>query len=307
MEAVKKGKKFYKAHAYIKKKAGYIYLILMFFTSGITTVLTKYLMKGGLNPFHILTYTSFIGLIVLVIINSKTGVKGLIGPKNRFNWLILSAVTGFSLYELTFNIALQYMTVSQTIIIYYSHPIFLYFAGLFFLKNKEQRMIDMKVVIGIIISFAGIYFVATGGNFLLFTFNEGLIYIFISIISITIFTILGKKREIYERPFLFVGQTISLVSGIIVLTLKGWWIIPDNREIVYLIFIAVVYNLINMLFYVKTIQHLSVEKLSTLTYLSPVITSVLAVIMLKEPILTATVVGLVLVILGNIISSAKEI
>ncbi|MGE5472880.1 MAG: DMT family transporter [Ignavibacteriales bacterium] len=307
MEVVKNGKKFYKAHMYIRKKVGYVYLLLMFFTSAITTVMTKYLMTGGLNAFHILTYTSFIGLLVLVIINSRTGYKGPKDLKVGFKWLLLSAFTGFSLYELTFNIALQYMTVSQTIIIYYSHPIFLYFAGLLFLNNKEKRVVDIKVLIGIAVSFAGIYFVATGGKFLSFTLNEGLVFILISIFSITIFTILGKKKEIPERPFLFIGQAISLISGVIVLTLKGWWVVPDNRQIIYLIFIAVVYNLINMLFYMKTIQHLSVEKLSTLTYLSPIITSTLAIIILKEPILAATAIGLVLVIIGNLISNAKEI
>ncbi|MGE5329365.1 MAG: DMT family transporter [Deltaproteobacteria bacterium] len=303
---VKKTKKFKKAHGYLQKRVGYVYLLLMFFTSGITTVLTKHLMSGGLNPFHILTYTSFIGLIVLTAISSKKDFKGIIHSRIGFNALFLAAFTGFSLYELTFNIALQYMTVSQTIIIYYSHPIFLYFAGLFFLTRNSKIIIDKKVLLGIIISFAGIYFVMTGGKFLSFTFNEGLFYIIISIISITIFTILGKKKEIPEKPFLFIGQAISLVSGVIVLTLKGWWVVPSEREMIYLLFIAVVYNLINMLFYMKTIQHLSVEKLSTLTYLSPIITSILAVIILKEPILATTAVGLVLVILGNLISNMKE-
>jgi len=303
--AVEKAKKFKKAHAYLKKQVGYVYLLLMFFTSGVTTVLTKHLMSGGLNPFHILTYTSFVGIIVLIIINYKAGFRELIHSKIGFEWLLLAAFTGFSLYEITFNIALQYMTVSQTIIIYYSHPIFLYFAGLFFLNHRNERFVDKKVLVGIGLSFIGIYFVITGGKLLAFTFNQGLFYIMISIVSIMIFTILGKKKKIPEKPFLFIGQAVSLVSGIIVLTLKGWWIIPTNKEMIYLIFIAVVYNLINMLFYMKTIHYLSVEKLSTLTYLSPIITSLLAVIILKEPILAATATGLVLVILGNIISSLK--
>jgi len=306
LEVVKSKKKFKKAHAYIIKKVGYVYLLLMFFTSGITTVLTKRLMTGGLNPFHILTYTSFVGVIVLITINCRRGLRGLISSRIGFEWLLIAAFTGFSLYELTFNIALQYMTVSQTIVIYYSHPIFLYFAGLIFLNHRTERAINKKVLMGIVISFAGIYFVMTGGKVLSFTFNEGLIYILVSIISITIFTILGKKKEIPETPFLFMGQAISLLSGIIVLTLKGWWVFPDSKEIIYLLFIAVVYNLINMLFYMKTIQYLSVEKLSTLTYMSPVITSMLAIIILKEPFLVTTAAGLVLVILGNLISSKKE-
>ena len=306
MKVVKNEKKFKKAHAYILKKVGYVYLLLMFFTSGITTVLTKKLMTGGLNPFHILTYTSFVGVILLIIINCRTGLRGLTSSRIGFEWLLLAAITGFSLYEITFNIALQYMTVSQTIIIYYSHPIFLYFAGLIFLNHKTERVVNKKVLIGIVISFAGIYFVMTGGKVFAFTFNEGLIYIFISIISITVFTILGKKKEIPEKPFLLLGQAISLASGIIVLTLKGWWIFPNSKEIISLLFIAVVYNLVNMLFYVKTIQYLSVEKLSTLTYISPIVTSILAIIILKEPILATTVAGLVLVILGNLISNKKE-
>lgn len=306
MKAAKKRQKSRRLRKYTGNQLGYVYLMLMFFTSGITTVFTKYLMNEGLNAFHILTYTSLVGVLVLLIINSRYTIGEMLKSDTHLKWILLAAFTGFSLYELTFNIALQYMTVSETIIIYYSHPIFLYFSGIFFLSKGKERIVDKKILFGIIISFTGIYFVSTGGNVFSFTFNEGLLFILISIISITFFTILGKKKEIPEKPFLFIGQAISLISGIIVLTLKGWWIIPDSREIVYIIFIAVVYNIINMLFYIKTIQHLSVEKLSTLTYLSPVVTSILAVIILKEPILASTVTGLIMVIIGNAISIRKE-
>lgn len=290
----------------IQQQLGYVYLLLMFFTSGITTVLTKVLLMGQLNPYHILTYTSFIGLVTLAVFNYKSGTKKLIQSKLGLGWLIVAAISGFSLYEITFNIALEYMTVSQTIIIYYSNPIFLYFAGLIFLKKGKEKTINMKVLVGILLSFAGVYFVLTGGKLLAFSFNIGIIYILISIISITIFTILGKKRDIPELQFLFMGQAISLISGIFILTAKNWWIIPNLHETAYIIFIAVVYNIINMVFYLKTIQFLSVEKLSTLTYASPIVTSGLAILILKEPLLITTVIGLSFVIIGNIVASYRN-
>lgn len=290
----------------VKEQLGYVYLLLMFFTSGISTVLSKYLLMGHLNAFHILTYTSFVGLVTLFIFYKKRGIEGFIKSNLGISWLVLAAVTGFSLYEITFNIALQYMSVSQTIIIYYSNPIFLYFASLIFLYKGKKRNINIKVLLGILLSFSGVYFVLTGGKLLTFSINAGIIYVFISIVSIIIFTILGKKKEIPELQFLFMGQAISLISGIIILGIKNWWVIPTIREIIYIIFIAVIYNIINMVFYIKTIQFLSVEKLSTLMYASPIITSGLAVIILKEPLFATTVVGLVLVIFGNIVASVKN-
>ncbi len=290
----------------IQQQLGYVYLLLMFFTSGITTVLTKYLLMGQLNPYHILTYTSFIGLVTLAAFNYRRGVNRFVQSNLGLGWLIVAAISGFSLYEISFNIALEYMTVSQTIIIYYSNPIFLYFASLIFLKKGKEKTINMKVLVGILLSFAGVYFVLTGGKLLAFSLNIGIIYILISIISITIFTILGKKRDIPELQFLFMGQAISLISGIFILTAKNWWIMPNLHESAYIIFIAVVYNIINMVFYLKTIQFLSVEKLSTLTYASPIVTSGLAVLILKEPLLITTVIGLSLVIIGNIVASYRN-
>lgn len=290
----------------MQKQLGYVYLLLMFFTSGITTVGTKVLMLGGLNPYHILTYTSFIGIAVLVAFNYRKGPKGLIKSKLGLGWLIVAAVTGFSFYEITFNIALQYMSVSQTIIIYYSNPIFLYFASIIFLKKGSKKVINKRVLLGIFLSFAGVYFVLTGGKLLNFTFNAGIFYVLLSIISITIFTILGKKKEIPELQFLMMGQTISLVSGIMILTAMNWWILPSLKEFLLITFIAVVYNIINMVFYLKTIQFLSVEKLSTLMYMSPIVTSALAMLILKEPLLITTVLGLGSVILGNLIANFKN-
>ena len=290
----------------VEQNVGYVYLLLMFFTSGITTVLSKYLMMGRLNPFHILTYTSFVGLVVLVGFNYKKGVKAFINVKPGFWTHVIIAISGFSLYEITFNIALMYMSVSQTIIVYYSHPIFLYFASWIFLHKGKKGTMNKKVWIGIALSFAGVYFVLTGGKLLRFSPNMGMFYIFISIISITIFTILGKKIEVPELQFLTLGQLISFVSGIIILSAANLWVMPSIRETLFLVFIAVVYNIINMVFYLKTIQFLSVEKLSTLTYLSPIVTSALAILILKEPLLISIVVGLGLVIVGNVIASIKN-
>lgn len=290
----------------LKDHLGYVYLMLMFFTSGITTVLTKVLLLGRMNAFHILTYTSFVGLITLVTFNYKKGAKRMVSSKLGIVWLIIAAVTGFSLYEISFNIALQYMSVSQTIIIYYSNPIFLYFAGLIFLNKGKKRAINLKVLLGIILSFSGVYFVLTGGKFLMFSINTGIFYVFISIISITIFTILGKKKEIPELQFLFMGQAISLISGIIILSIQNWWLVPNLQELLYTVFIAIVYNIVNMVFYLKTIQFLSVEKLSTLMYISPIVTTALAILILKEPLLIITAAGLVLVILGNIVASYRS-
>ena len=289
----------------IEQQAGYVYLLLMFFTSGITTVITKYLMIGRLNPFHILTYTSCIGLMVLIVFNYKKGAKAFVNTKSGFLMLIITAISGFSLYEITFNIALQYMSVSQTIITYYSNPVFLYLASWFFLYKRKKGTINKRVLIGIALSFAGVYFVLTGGKLLELSFNLGIVYILISIVSITVFTILGKKSKIPELQFLFMGQAISFVSGIVILTAFNWWYIPSLKEVLLLLFIAIVYNIINMMFYLKTIQFLSVEKLSTLTYMSPIVTSGLAILILKEPLLISIVVGLMLVIIGNVIASYK--
>lgn len=290
----------------IKRKIGYVYLFLMFLTSGITTVFIKMLLMERLNPYHILTYTSFIGLITLVLFNYKKGIKGFVKSDLSIKWLVIAAITGFSLYEISFNIALEYMSVSQTIIIYYSYPIFLYLAGVIFLKEGSNRKIKKSVIAGILMSFMGVYFVLTGGKLLIFSINTGIFYILISIVSITVFTILGKKREIPELQFLFMGQAVAFILGIFILTVQNWWIVPDFRELFYIIFIAIVYNIINMVFYLKTIQFLSVEKLTTLMYASPIVTSGLAVLILKEPLLTTTVIGLILVMLGNLIANKKE-
>ncbi len=290
----------------LKKRLGYVYLLLMFFTSGITIVMTKTLLLGRMNPFHILTFTSFIGILVLIIFNYKKGARRLMESKMGLGWLIVAAITGFSFYEITFNMALQYMSVTQTIIIYYTNPIFLYFAGVLFLGKGRQKAVNKKVVLGILLSFAGIYFVVTGGRFTVFPMNIGIVYILLAIISITIFVILGKKKEIPELQFLLMGQAISLVSGLFILTAVGWWIIPNLHELGYIILIAVVYNILNMVFYIKTIQFLSVERLSTLTYISPIVTSGLAMLLLGEPLLVTTVIGLAMVILGNIVASYRN-
>lgn len=296
-------KTFRKILILLKEQVGYVYLIFTLISSGFATVLTKYLLMGRLSPYHILVYTSFLGLVILVVFNYKKGIKKFVKSKLGFRWLIVAGLTGFAIYELTFNFALECLPVTQTIVIYYTNPIFLYFAGLLFLNREENKKVNKKILLGIFLSFIGVYIVITGGKFITFTLNIGVLYILISIISVTIFTILVKKKEIPEFQFLFWGQTIALIGGGIVLWITDGWILPTFEEAVYLIFVTVIYNILNLIFYLKTIQYLSVEKLSTLMYMSPIITSGLAVLLLNEPLMASTIVGLILVIIGNIIAN----
>jgi drug/metabolite transporter (DMT)-like permease len=278
----------------------------MFFTSGITTVMTKYILMGRLNAYHVLTYTSLIGLIILAILNNRRKITYFYKTEIGWKWLLVMALSGFSVYEISFNIALQHMSATQTIIIYYLNPIFLYFASLVFLKSQEKKRFKKKVLIGIVFSFLGVYFVLTGGTWSVMSLNIGILYVLISIVSITVFTILGKIKDVPELQFLFLGQTISLISGICILWLNHWWIVPTIHELIYLGFIALFYNIINLAFYLKTIQFLSVEKLSTLTYISPIVTAGLAVAILNESLVASTIFGLLMVIVGNVIANVEQ-
>lgn len=286
-------------------RLGCVYLAGFFIASAITNVVTKHLYTStSINPYHFITYSSFIGVLILVVINRRMIVLDVKKEYNKLE-LVSAALIGIAVFELFFNLALDKMTASQTTTLFYTNPILLYLISCF----RNSRRIKLKLVIGLMISFLGVYLVVTQGSLVGFVFNQGIIYIIISVFSFVYFTIkYGEKTEklpIYH--LLLIGQIFSAIFGAVVLTINQWWIIPSFYEIIWIFVLSLVYNVMNWYFYLMSVEILGTEKFAILSYLSPLVTYIAALAFINEVFLVTTLTGLLMVIAGNIIGHFEKV
>ncbi|MGE5472916.1 MAG: DMT family transporter [Ignavibacteriales bacterium] len=288
----------------IHKNPGYIYLVLSFILAGATMCIGKWLLES-MNPIQLNTYCAAIGFVITVGINLKLNKDRKKSPKKEQEIdianLIFIALTGYILIAICYDTALWVMPVSQTIILYYLYPIFIFLACRLFIKKEDTSFSPAKII-GLLLAFSGAVLVATEGNFSLglSSLNTfGIFFIGLSICIMVTYTIRVKKteKEIPPLKFLFTGQLLALIIGPAILTYYHWWIMVNGVQIVCMIITAITYNAYSVL-YLKATKLLPNQKLASWSYLEPVIAAGIAVVFLGESLGWYAIIGSFLVLVG---------
>ncbi len=287
---------------------GYGYLILLFISGGISTIATKYLMNDGMSPYQALCFSSMMGAVLVALFHHKEGAGFYRFARNRREALILlgAAMLGFVVYEMAYNVALSSMPAQDTTILYYTYPIFLYLASLFWPGNANKAL-RLWGIVGILLCFAGAVVMATAGSS-----GEagklsvqGIIAMLLAIGAYTAYSMLCKLFQFREAHFVFLGQILSIVFCSGVISAQGGWQMPSLFALGLLLTMALFYNILNQILYIRAINLFSAEKFSALVYFSPVVTCLMAALFLHEKLTLAVALALGLIIAGNLLIAIK--
>lgn len=253
----------------------------------------------------IATWTSFlVYLVVFLIRGDKLSVL-----KIKKNILFRSAIMGlinpFIYYLILFKAySLLPAQVAQPLNMIW--PIILVFLSIPFLKQK----IAIRSFIGLFISFAGVYIVASQGKPFTFEISEPFGVILATGSSIIwslywIFNVRDSREEVQKMllSFFFAGIYISILLPFLTdlnsVNLKG----------VLLAMYAGIFEMgITFLLWLKALKLTSTtDKISNLVYLAPFLSLIFIHIFAGEKIFWTTVLGLCLIICGIIIEKIRYI
>ncbi|MBQ9246352.1 DMT family transporter [bacterium] len=282
--------------------------LLAFFSSliwGTTLVSTKILLKN-FQPVEILFFRFLMALLMFYIICPK---KAPHTTKKQKIIIILAGITGVTLYYLLENIALNYTLAANVSIINCCAPFLTAIFTFLFLKNKEK--INRTFFIGFVVSIIGIWFILFNGNKINLN-SIGDILAMCAAISWAIYSILIKKIADYNIPTLLVTRKTFLYGIIFMIPFLFLFdfkfdltLFFNLTNLLNLLFLGFIASGICFLMWNKSIKIIGTVKSGVYLYLIPVVTVILSSIILKEPISIYLIMGVILTILGLIISEIK--
>lgn len=253
------------------------------------------------RPVVIVFLRQLLGILFLafIIINQK---KSFAVDIRKEKWIfVLAAIACFHLWiQVT---GLQWTTASNTGWIIGITPVFMVILGLLFFKEK----ITSTQTTGIIISFLGLLFLVSKGEFTSLDFikNKGDLLIITSSITWSVYSLTSKKATLTLSPtlttfYLFVIVAIIIapftinqqnISNIINLSLNGWGSI---------LFLGIFCSGVAYTLWAQALSEMDASRVGAFLYLEPFVTFFGSWLLLNEQI-TAVMLLSGLIIIGGVI------
>ncbi|MEA3512112.1 MAG: DMT family transporter [Campylobacterota bacterium] len=231
--------------------------------------------------------------------------------KNNFKIIFVLSILGISSFNTLLYIGLKETTATNALIINSSVPILILLLSFFILKQN----INIKQIIGIVISTIGVLYLILQGNFskiLSLEFNSGDLWIITSSFTWALYSVLVrfKPEELNDFEFL---STIVFIGFIILAPIylyQGYSLSYEINLIKenYLVFIYVSFftSILSYYFWHQGIKIIGASKTGQFAHLMPLFGAFLAYIFLDESLKFYHIIGMILIALGIYLSTTKQ-
>lgn len=255
-------------------------------------------------PVFSLTFFRFLlATMVLYVVRKKSKLWGGYEFSNAdIPVFLFTGIVGMVFYHLFFFTALSYTTAINSSIIAAMNPVITVIIGYLFVKQK----ITFRMLIGILISFAGVMLTITGGEFEVFEklkFNPGDIIMLVAVISWASYSVFsrtkgGRFSAIVLTYYSFLVCTIICFP--LFLTDKPWqWLdkVP-LIAIVAVIYMSIFASVAGYLIQQMSIRQIGTAKTSIFVNLVPVFSIALSTIILGEEVKLIKIITAAIIISG---------
>ncbi len=288
-----------------KTKISYIYVSLSVLLWASTAAVAKLLLQDISNIQ--LTFYSFIfsilGLLTIVIAQGKLRLLKEYKAKDFVRMAYMGTLGCYLYYIFLFG-AIMYAPAQEAFIVNYMWPMMVVIFAILILKEK----LTLKKLLGLILSFIGVYVVATKGELLSFTFSnaKGDILAILGAISYGLFSVLGKKHK-YET---FTSMLLYYCFGfvLVLITVFAFSSIPkvSLAQLAGLAWLGIMTNALAFVFWFKALEHGDTAKMANIVFLTPFLSLVYIYFLVDEPILISSIIGLVIIVLGIAIQESRK-
>ncbi len=246
---------------------------------------------------------AFIGLFIICLFTNKMGIIRSYKLKD-FGTFALMGFLGVFLYLYFFYGGLALLPAQEGFIINYLWPIMVVLFAVPVLKDK----LTMKKVIALLISFTGVGVVITQGNFLGFrlTNMQGVVLALAAAVVYGLFSTLIKKLHYEEfTSTMFYYLFASIYTFILILFTSS---IPSISGIqtAGLLYLGVFCSGIAFATWFLALKLGDTAKMANLIFLTPFASLVFIYFLVGEKITLASIVGLVLIVIGILIQSTNS-
>ncbi|MCP4612392.1 MAG: DMT family transporter [Planctomycetes bacterium] len=290
-----------------KQKTAYIYAaaaILFWATiaAAFKLSLPYYSNVLNLHILHLLFYASLIASIALFIhllMSKKLNFLKAFSKTDYLHSALLGFLNPFLYYLVVLN-AYNILTAQEAMTINWLWPMTLVLLSILLLKQK----IKTKGIIAIIISFFGVYIIATRGNLLglKFTNPSGVFLALGSTIIWSLFWIYNTKDKNDEAVRLFLNFTFGTIFIFITILFFDKMKLPDIKGMLGAAYIGLFEMGITFLLWLKALKlSKTTAHVANLVYLAPFLSLLIISIAVGETIVISTIIGLIFIVGGIIL------
>ncbi len=278
---------------------------------GTTFIVTKNLM-GKFNPAEILFTRFFIAFVVLLLIRLIKGKDTFEGERSKKDELLFAGcgLTGLFLYGTLEILSMQYTYASNTSTIVSTNPFFIALFAILFLKEEKPRV---NFFLGFIIAISGIALISFNGATQFGLNPLGDFLAFLCAVAWGVYTTLVKKLSnkgyttmYITRHTYFWGALIMAISLPFFGINTDFTRFTEPKALLSLLFLGIIASCTCFLTWNYATRAIGPVNSGIYIYAIPVVTIIFAAIVLHESVNLLSVAGIVLVVIGTVISSIRK-
>lgn len=305
-------------------KKGYMYIVISTILFS-TMEITIKLVGSVFNPIQI-NFIRFLigGLILLPIAIMRLKKSNTSINKHDIGFF---AITGFLCIIISmsfFQLAVFYTKASTVAILFSCNPVFLLILNSMFFKEKLSK----PIILSIIISVLGIIFIVNPFNL---TDTAGIVLALISAITFAIYSLVcryGTKKYSYDgivlTSFTFIlgcAELLVLIGITHINTVANFFVNINFPKFAYIpLFKGISLNTLAQVlylgigitgggfcYYFLAMDEVGVVLSSLVFFIKPALAPIFALIILKEDIHINTVIGIIVILLGSVITFRENL
>ena len=240
-----------------------------------------------------------IASVLMITIVKLKGWGQKIDKKDYMAFFWLSFFTPFC-YFIGENFGLLYVSPTVASVIIATIPLFAPLLGLIAFGEK----ITLINVFGFIISFFGVLVMILDADFKFVASPLGVGLLFFAVLSALINVVFLKKLTVKYSSITiitaqnFLGAIMFMIVFLIFDVREFFTIVPKMEVVGALVALAVFGSTLAFMFYTSAVRTLGIAKTSIFTNLIPVVTTLSALIILKESIEVSKIFGMIIVMFG---------
>lgn len=289
----------------MKNPIVHIAAITSMFFWGLTYVWSKFVFETY-TPLTTITIRLLLSFLVLYLFLFVSNQFESIRAEHR-KLLIASSIFNPFLYFLGEYYGLSMVSATVSAVIISTIPIFTPFVARKFFNER----LSLLNIIGLLVSFTGVLFIILKKDLSLNVSGLGISLLVMALFSAVIYSVLVKKlTNIYSPVTIIANQ--NLIGTLLFLPLFFYFdftdfikITPDYITVMSLLMLSIFGSSICYVLYAFVLKRLDLSKANIYTNLIPIFTMITSYLFLDESFSTMKIIGVLIVILGIILSQLK--